>query len=161
MQVRPLTRSEPEPGSHEITPDQAVAIACARLPGTVPYRVQMPRYGGVYVVALTYRSNRIAGERNSFSIDPWSGKIISADLVGRPYRSGTVHGGERSGSHGKSFWNAEQDRGGDGWHPFARTSRERACNVAAPGENLADGVIVRQLVLRYEKDNRGGHAAGR
>ena len=75
-----VSRSEGEPGLKEITADQAVAIACARLPGTVAYRVQMPRYGGMYVVALTYADNRIAGERNSFAVDPRSGKIISADL---------------------------------------------------------------------------------
>jgi sulfite reductase (NADPH) flavoprotein alpha-component len=69
-----------EPGSNEITADQAVAIACARLPGTVAYRVQMPQYGGTFVVALTYADNRIAGERNSIAVDPRSGKIISADL---------------------------------------------------------------------------------
>ena len=75
-----FSRSEAEPGSKEITADQAVDIACSRLPGTVAYRVQMPRYGGMYVVALTYPDNRIAGERNSFAVDRWSGKIISANL---------------------------------------------------------------------------------
>jgi uncharacterized iron-regulated membrane protein len=78
---RTLTRSEPEPDATQITPDQAVAIACAQLPGTVPYRVQMPRYGGVYVVSLTYTDNRISAGSNSFSVDPWSGKIISEDLT--------------------------------------------------------------------------------
>ncbi len=73
-------RSEPEPGPIQITPDQAVAIASAQLPGAVPYRVQMPRYGGVYIVALTFSDNRIAGDRNSISIDPWNGKIISTSL---------------------------------------------------------------------------------
>lgn len=76
-----LMRSEPEPGATEITPDQAVAIACAQLPGAVPSRVQMPRYGGIYVVRLEYAGHRIAGGGNSFSIDPWSGKIVSADLA--------------------------------------------------------------------------------
>jgi uncharacterized iron-regulated membrane protein len=75
-----FARSEPEPGAIQITPDQAAAIASAQLPGAVPYRVQMPRYGGVYIVALTFSDNRIAGERNSISIDPWSGKIISTSL---------------------------------------------------------------------------------
>jgi sulfite reductase (NADPH) flavoprotein alpha-component len=76
-----LPRSEPKPGTTQITPDQAVAIACAQLSGTVPYRVQMPRYGGVYVVALIYADNRISAGSNSLSVDPWSGKIISADLA--------------------------------------------------------------------------------
>ena len=78
---RSLMRSDAEPGAIEITPDQAVAIACAQLPGAVPSRVQMPRYGGIYVVRLEYADHRIAGGENSFSIDPWSGKIISADLA--------------------------------------------------------------------------------
>ena len=77
---RTLIQPEHESAAYELTPDQAVAIARARLPGATPYRVQMPRYGGVYVVALTYADNRIASEHNAFSIDPWSGKIISADL---------------------------------------------------------------------------------
>jgi sulfite reductase (NADPH) flavoprotein alpha-component len=80
VQVQTIARSEPAPGAIQITPDQAVAIASARLPGAVPYRVQMPKYGGSYVVALTFPDGRIAGERNSISIDPWNGKIISTAL---------------------------------------------------------------------------------
>jgi sulfite reductase (NADPH) flavoprotein alpha-component len=72
--------SQPEPDAIEITPDQAVAIASARLPGAMPYRVQMPRYGGIYFVFLTFSDNRIVAGRNSISIDPWNGKIISANL---------------------------------------------------------------------------------
>jgi uncharacterized iron-regulated membrane protein len=40
----------------------------------------MPRYGGLYVVALTYSDNRIASERNSISIDPWEGSIVAMNL---------------------------------------------------------------------------------
>jgi len=72
-----LTRPEPEPGAIQITPDQAVAVAAAQVPGAVAYRVQMPRYGGVYVVALAFPDNRITGDRNSVSINPWNGKIIA------------------------------------------------------------------------------------
>jgi len=46
----------------------------------VAYRVQMPRYGGLYVVSLAYTDNRIAGERNSISVDPWDGKIVAMNL---------------------------------------------------------------------------------
>jgi uncharacterized iron-regulated membrane protein len=77
---RSIVPSESGGGATEITPDQAVAIACAQLPGAVPYRVQMPRYGGVYVVSLEYSDHRIAGGSNSLSIDPWSGRVISSDL---------------------------------------------------------------------------------
>jgi uncharacterized iron-regulated membrane protein len=65
----------------EITPDEAVAIARRELPDALPYRVQMPKYGGLYIIALEYRDHRIAGDRNSVSIDPWSGQIVSANLA--------------------------------------------------------------------------------
>lgn len=78
---RGSVRPEPEPGRTEISADKAVAIACAQLPGAIPYRVQMPRYGGVYVVSLEYADHRIAGGSNSFSVDRWTGKIISSDLA--------------------------------------------------------------------------------
>jgi uncharacterized iron-regulated membrane protein len=74
------TRMEPALSGREITPDQAVAIARTQLPGTVAYRVQMPRYGGLYVVALTYSDHRISAGANSVSIDPTDGKIIAANL---------------------------------------------------------------------------------
>lgn len=80
VHVNEVTKPEPRPESAVITPDQAVAIASAQLPGAVPYRVQMPRYGGVYVVALAAAQDRLAGERNSVSVDPWNGKIVSASF---------------------------------------------------------------------------------
>lgn len=84
----------------EITPDQALAIATARVPGALPYRVQMPRYGGFYVVALEYPQNRVTGERNFISIDPVNGRIVSASLSSNlKFRerffafNGTIHTG--------------------------------------------------------------------
>ena len=74
----PIPRPEPERG--QISPDQAVSLASAQLPGAVPYRVQMPRYGGIYVVALEFPQNRISGKRNFISLDPSTGRIISARL---------------------------------------------------------------------------------
>jgi uncharacterized iron-regulated membrane protein len=72
-------QSEPSQGSTELTPDQAIAIASAQLPGALPYRLQMPRYGGFYVVSLTYSDNRIAAERNSISLDPRNGRIVAVN----------------------------------------------------------------------------------
>jgi sulfite reductase (NADPH) flavoprotein alpha-component len=63
-----------------ITPDQAVAIARAQIPDAVPYRVQMPRYGGFYVVALEYARDRATGKRNLISLDPESGRVVSAQF---------------------------------------------------------------------------------
>ncbi len=68
---------EPRPGAIPITPDEAVAIAQARIPGTVPYRVQMPKYGGVYQVALQYPEDRVTGERNLVILDPYDGSVVS------------------------------------------------------------------------------------
>jgi uncharacterized iron-regulated membrane protein len=72
----PRAPSEPRPNATEITPDEAVAIARRELPDALPYRVQMPRYGGLYVVALEDRDQRIGGDRNSVSIDSREGKLF-------------------------------------------------------------------------------------
>ena len=109
-----LARSEPEPESEsgliQITLDQAVAIAATQLPGAVPYRVQMPQYGGVYIVALTFLDDRIAGERNSVSINPMNGKIIattrSAELSTRERFMATneaIHTGTILGIPGRTI----------------------------------------------------------
>ena len=74
--------SVPGPQSQRgpISPDEAVSIARAQLPGAVAYRLQTPQYGGLYVVALEFPHNRISGKRNFISLDPSSGRIISARL---------------------------------------------------------------------------------
>jgi len=77
-----LTRPSSQPGSTQITPDEAVAFATAQLPGAVPYRIQMPRFGGTYVVALENSRDRVTGERNSIGIDPWSGNVLTMNLSG-------------------------------------------------------------------------------
>jgi uncharacterized iron-regulated membrane protein len=72
-------RSEPSQASTALTPDLAIAIASAQLPGALPYRLQMPRYGGLYVVSLAYPDNRIAAERNSISLDPRNGRTVAVN----------------------------------------------------------------------------------
>ncbi len=75
---------EPQDGSTTITPDQAVAIARGYMPGAVPYRVQMPKYGGVYRIALLYPQDKVAGQRNVVVLDPYHGSVVwlsrSSDL---------------------------------------------------------------------------------
>jgi len=68
---------EPIAGAKSLTPDEAVAIARAQMPGAVPYRVQMPKYGGLYVVALVYPQDRVAGEDNLVALDPYYGDVVS------------------------------------------------------------------------------------
>ena len=47
------------------------------MPGAVPYRVQMPNYGGVYVVALLYPQDTVAGGDNLVALDPYDGNVVS------------------------------------------------------------------------------------
>jgi len=47
------------------------------MPGAIPYRVQMPKYGGLYVVALLNPMERVAGDGNVVALDPYSGYVVS------------------------------------------------------------------------------------
>lgn len=64
-----------------ISPDQAVAIAIARAPGTIPYRIQMPRFGGFYVVALHDPLHPVACGHCSITLHPVTGSIVSEHLA--------------------------------------------------------------------------------
>jgi uncharacterized iron-regulated membrane protein len=78
------------PGAAVLTPDEAVVIALTQMPGAVPYRVQMPQYGGAYRVSLDYRRDKVAGERNLVVIDQYSGEVMSLT------RSGDLSSAERA-----------------------------------------------------------------
>jgi uncharacterized iron-regulated membrane protein len=67
---------------------QAIATL-AQMPGAVPYRVQMPQYGGAYRVSLDYPRDKVAGERNLVVIDQYSGDVIALT------RSGELSSAER------------------------------------------------------------------
>jgi uncharacterized iron-regulated membrane protein len=67
---------KPRQGATPISPDEAVATARIQMPGAVPYRVQMPNYGGTYQVALLYPQDRITGDRNVVGLDPY-GNVVS------------------------------------------------------------------------------------
>jgi len=79
---------EPTPGALPITPDQAVTIARTRIPGAVPYRVQMPKYGSLYQVELQSPNDGIGSGRNVVALDPF-GNLVSLT------RSGDLSTGER------------------------------------------------------------------
>jgi uncharacterized iron-regulated membrane protein len=84
-----VAQREAAPGAAVITADQAVAIALAQMPGTIAYRVQMPRYGGAYRVSLEYPRDRVTGGRNLIAIDQYAGSVISST------RSSELSVGER------------------------------------------------------------------
>jgi len=79
---------EPTTGAPPITPEQAVTIARTQIPGAVPYRVQMPKYGSRYQVALESPSDGIGSGRNVVALDPF-GNLVSVT------RSGDLSTGER------------------------------------------------------------------
>lgn len=79
----------PLPGTMTITPDEAVKIARACVPGAEPYRVQMPKYGGVYQIALLSEHDRVAGDRNVVVLDPHDRSVLSVS------RSSDMSRGER------------------------------------------------------------------
>ena len=76
IRVRRSPVSVHQAGSATITPDQAVAIARGLVPNAVPYRVQMPKYGGVYQVALSDPHGGVADDRNIVAVDPY-GNVVS------------------------------------------------------------------------------------
>jgi uncharacterized iron-regulated membrane protein len=61
-----------------ITADQAVAVALAQMPGTIAYRVQMPRYGGAYRVNLEDPRHNVLGGRNLITVDQYTGSVLSS-----------------------------------------------------------------------------------
>lgn len=65
------------PGSSMIDADAALAIARSRMPGAVPFRIQMPRYGGLYRIELVNLNATIAGSRNVVAVDPGDGMVVS------------------------------------------------------------------------------------
>ena len=87
-------------GAVAITPDQAVAIACRLVPNTVPYRVQVPKYGGVYHIALSDANDGIAGNRNIVALDPYGNvvSVMKASALSRGDRAFMVNHAIHTGS---------------------------------------------------------------
>ncbi|HLZ42739.1 MAG TPA: PepSY-associated TM helix domain-containing protein [Candidatus Sulfotelmatobacter sp.] len=63
-------------GATPITPDEAVAAALLQMPGAVPYRVQMPAFGGTYQVAMLDSRDKISGDRNVVALDPFGNVVF-------------------------------------------------------------------------------------
>jgi uncharacterized iron-regulated membrane protein len=72
-------QATPQPGVTPQTPDQAVAIARAALPGAAPIAVNVPGPKGVYRVALRYPEDLTPGGRSRVYIDPYGGRVLMAD----------------------------------------------------------------------------------
>jgi len=72
-------KATPVPGTIARTPDQALEIARAALPGAMPIGVGMPGSRGVYRVALRYPEDRTPGGRSRVFIDSYTGAVLQAE----------------------------------------------------------------------------------
>jgi len=69
----------PHPGVQPITPDQAVEIARAALPGALPISVNVPGPKTAYRVASRYPEDLTPGGRSRIFVDPYSGDVRLAE----------------------------------------------------------------------------------
>jgi uncharacterized iron-regulated membrane protein len=84
-----LTRSQPSnepdvqvapwPGVKMITPDQALEIARATLPGAAPFEINVPQAKEPYYVRSRYPEDRTPGGRSGVTIDPYTAKVLFAE----------------------------------------------------------------------------------
>jgi uncharacterized iron-regulated membrane protein len=67
------------PGGKAITPDQALEIARAALPGAAPFAINVPQSKEPYFIRLRYPEDRTPGGRSQVAIDPYTGKVLFAE----------------------------------------------------------------------------------
>jgi uncharacterized iron-regulated membrane protein len=72
----PRVQVTPIPGQSPITPDEALAIARAVVPGATPNFIIVPRGNELYQIFFRYPEDRTPGGRTRIAIDPYSGKIL-------------------------------------------------------------------------------------
>jgi uncharacterized iron-regulated membrane protein len=69
----------PRPGARVLTPDEAVAIARAAMPGATPVAVNAPGPKMPYRIALRYPEDRTPGGRSRVFVDPYGGTVLQAE----------------------------------------------------------------------------------
>jgi uncharacterized iron-regulated membrane protein len=62
-----------------ISPDSAIQLARAALPGVVPFYIQMPGPTEAYDIRCRYPEDLTPGGRSRVMIDPYSGKVLFAE----------------------------------------------------------------------------------
>jgi uncharacterized iron-regulated membrane protein len=76
---RALILFHPSVDTPYISPDRALAIARAVLPGATPTRMQMPAYGGTYKIEMTRVAQFGSDASDAVTLDPYSGKVLADD----------------------------------------------------------------------------------
>jgi uncharacterized iron-regulated membrane protein len=100
----------PPPGSQPITPDHAVEIARAALPGAAPFMINVPKPGEVYRISARYPEDLTPGGRSRIMIDAYGGRVLWAE-GSRSAPAGTrmvianraIHTGDLLGMPGKTL----------------------------------------------------------
>lgn len=67
--------ADPKP----ITPDQAIEIARAALPGAAPFSINIPGPKDTYVIRARYPEDLTSGGRSQVIVDQYSGKVLAAE----------------------------------------------------------------------------------
>jgi uncharacterized iron-regulated membrane protein len=72
----PDIQLSPPPGATPITPDRALEIARAALPGAAPFEINAPAQKEPYEIRLRFPEDRTPGGRSGVLIDPYTGKVL-------------------------------------------------------------------------------------
>lgn len=77
---QPPTKFPPPPANAKpITPDQAMEIARAALPGATPFAINIPEPKGAYRINLRYPEDRTPGGRSRMIVDQYTGAVLFAE----------------------------------------------------------------------------------
>ena len=76
---RPSPKIAPQPGVPVISPDRAMEIARAELPGAAPIAVSVPNPRQLCGVLMRYPEDLTPGGRSRVYIDPYSGKVVQSE----------------------------------------------------------------------------------
>jgi uncharacterized iron-regulated membrane protein len=69
----------PPPGAKPITPDQAMEIAAAAIPGTFPFQIGIPSPKGAYQIRSRFPEDLTPGGRSRVMVDQYTGKVLFAE----------------------------------------------------------------------------------
>ena len=76
---RPPAIPPPPAGAKPITPDQAIEIARAALPGTMPFQISAPGPKGAYQIRSRFPEDLTPGGRSRVIVDQYTGKVLFAE----------------------------------------------------------------------------------
>ena len=69
----------PPAGAKPITPDQAMEIARAAIPGTFPFQINVPGPKGTYQIRSRFPEDLTPGGRSRVIVDQYSGAVLFAE----------------------------------------------------------------------------------